>query len=60
MSKKLTDSQGFDRRNGGIGRAWNPDWRLSDWKKVLNDWNAELPRLGGHWASYLENHDQVC
>jgi len=43
-------SQAFDRARGGIERNWNPDWKLTDLKSILNDWHVNLPRLGG-WMS---------
>ncbi|BEI90865.1 uncharacterized protein CcaverHIS019_0309350 [Cutaneotrichosporon cavernicola] len=50
--------QCFDRGNGGFGRGWNADWKLSDLKKEWNRWHTELPKRGGWFANYLENHDQ--
>ncbi|KLT41434.1 glycoside hydrolase [Cutaneotrichosporon oleaginosum] len=50
--------QGFDRGNGGFGRGWNKDWALRDLKKEWNRWHVELPKEGGWFANYLENHDQ--
>lgn len=43
-------SQGFDRARGGIERNWNPDWKLTDFKTIMNEWHVDLPRLGG-WMS---------
>ncbi|RSH78836.1 uncharacterized protein EHS24_001757 [Apiotrichum porosum] len=50
---------GFDRaRTSTIGRGWNPDWKLSDFKQVVNTWHVDLPKEGGWMSNYVDNHDQ--
>jgi alpha-glucosidase len=43
-------SQGFDRGQGGFGRAHKNDWKLTEFKKVFNYWNVEMEKAGG-WNS---------
>ncbi|EIW72517.1 hypothetical protein TREMEDRAFT_66927 [Tremella mesenterica DSM 1558] len=50
--------QSFDRKGGGLGRTWNPDWKLVDFKSVLNNWQVKMEEAGGWNSNYIENHDQ--
>ncbi|EAL17183.1 hypothetical protein CNBN0120 [Cryptococcus deneoformans B-3501A] len=38
--------QSFDRAAGGLGRVHNPDWKLSELKRVFNTWQIEMAREG--------------
>ncbi|KAK4688709.1 hypothetical protein P7C73_g1403, partial [Tremellales sp. Uapishka_1] len=48
----------FDMKFGGLGRDSNPNWKLSDMKKIFNHWQVGMEKAGGWNSNYLENHDQ--
>ncbi len=50
LKRPRNDSQGFDRLWRSVGRSYNPDWRLSNMKKIFNTWNVVIPEAGG-WNS---------
>jgi alpha-glucosidase len=43
-------SQKFDRAQGGFGRVGKPNWKLTELKAALNEWQVDMEKAGG-WNS---------